>query len=141
MKSSLRRTKTDQGLQNKFVPTIGLYSGGYDVVSVCEIWLNDCVLDSELLSNYSIFRKDRVGKTGGGVWIAVKDTVRVKERNNERNKVELDRVVEHFKANNQSIILYTFYRPLVPHWVQHQCDNNSNHLFTKSLSPAASFLF
>ncbi|CAB3993507.1 Hypothetical predicted protein [Paramuricea clavata] len=88
-----------------------VYCGGYDVVCVCETWLNDCVLDSELLPGYSIFRRDRVGKTGGGVLVAVRDTIRAKRRTDlEGNNVELV-VVELFKANNQSIILYTFYRP------------------------------
>ena len=43
--------------------------------------------------------------------IAVKDTIRVERRTDlEKNNVELA-VVQHFKANNQSIILYTFHRP------------------------------
>ena len=43
--------------------------------------------------------------------VAVRDTIRSKRRTDlEGNNVELV-VVELFKANNQSIILYTFYRP------------------------------
>lgn len=38
--------------------------------------------------------------------IAVKDTVREKHRNNVKLAV-----VELFKANNQSIVLHSFYRP------------------------------
>ena len=88
-----------------------VYCGGYDVVCVCETWLNDCVFDSELLPGYSIFRRDSIGKTGGGVLIAVKDTIRAKRRSDlERNNAELV-VVELFKANNQPIFLYTFYHP------------------------------
>ena len=47
-------------------------------------------------------------KTGGGVLIALKDTIRVKSQTNlDRNNVELAII----QANNQSVILYTFYRP------------------------------
>jgi hypothetical protein len=49
-----------------------VYSGDYDIVSVCETWLNDSVLDSELLKGYSIFRKDRVERNSGGVLVAVR---------------------------------------------------------------------
>ena len=67
-----------------------VYCGGYDVVCVCETWLNDCMSDSELLPGYSLFRRDRTGKTGGGVLIAVRDTIHAKRRTDlERNKVEL----------------------------------------------------
>ncbi|CAB4040713.1 Hypothetical predicted protein [Paramuricea clavata] len=85
-----------------------VYSGDYDVVCVCETWLNDSVLDSELLAGYSIFRRDRLGRTGGGVLVAVKDTIRTKEK--KRNNVEFV-VVELFQENMKSILLYTFYRP------------------------------
>ena len=88
-----------------------VYSGDYDVVCVCETWLNDSVLDSELLAGYSIFRRDRLGRTGGGVLVAVKDTIRTKRRYDlERNNVEFV-VVELFQENMKSILLYTFYRP------------------------------
>jgi hypothetical protein len=86
-----------------------VYSGDYDVVCVCETWLNDSVLDSELLAGYSIFRRDRLGRTGGGVLVAVKDTIRTKRRYDlERNNVEFV-VVELFQENMKSILLYTFY--------------------------------
>ena len=88
-----------------------VYSGNYDIVSVCATWLNDSVLDSELLKGYSIFRKDRVERNGGGVLVAVKDTISVKRRFDlEDNSIELV-VVELSQINNQSIILYTYYRP------------------------------
>ena len=88
-----------------------VYSGDYDIVSVCETWLNDSVLDSELLKGYSIFRKDRVERNGGGVLVAVKDPISVKRRFDlEDNSIELV-VVELSQINNQSIILYTYYRP------------------------------
>ena len=86
-----------------------VYCRAYGIVCVRKTWLNDCMFDSELLPSYSIFCRDRIGKTGGGVFIAF--TIRAKcQTNLERNNVEFV-VVELFKANNQSIILYTFYCP------------------------------
>jgi hypothetical protein len=88
-----------------------VYSGNYDIVSVCATWLNDSVLDSELLKGYSIFRKDKVGRNCGGVLVAVKDTISVTRRFDlEDNSIELV-VVQLSQPNNQSIILYTYYRP------------------------------
>ena len=53
-----------------------VYSGSYDLICICETWLNDTVLSSELLPGYLIFRRDRVGKTGGGVLVAIKSNIR-----------------------------------------------------------------
>lgn len=39
-----------------------VYSGGYDVICMCETWLNSAILDNELLVGYSIHRQDRKGK-------------------------------------------------------------------------------
>lgn len=48
-----------------------VHGGTYDVVCICETWLNGSVLSSELLPGYSIFRRDRLGKVGSGVLVAV----------------------------------------------------------------------
>ncbi|CAB4009432.1 Hypothetical predicted protein, partial [Paramuricea clavata] len=47
----------------------------YDVVCICETWLNESILSSELLQGHSIFCRDRIGKVGGGVVIAVKNGI------------------------------------------------------------------
>ena len=45
-----------------------------DVVGVSETWLNDTLLDTEILnSDYIVYRRDRVGKRGGGILLAVKN--------------------------------------------------------------------
>ena len=44
----------------------------YDVICVCETSLNDSVMNSEILSGYSIFRKDKVDRAGGGILVASK---------------------------------------------------------------------
>ena len=50
-----------------------LYSAAYDIVCICETWLNATILSSELLPGYFIFRCDRVGKIGGGVLVTVRE--------------------------------------------------------------------
>ena len=87
-----------------------VYAGIYDLVCICETWLNDTVLSSELLPGYSIFRRDRACKTGGGVLIAVKSDLQSIRRNDlERNNTEMV-AVEIFTCS-KPLILYTFYRP------------------------------
>ena len=88
-----------------------IQSGSYDIVCICETWLNDSVLSSELLHGYSVFRRDRVEKVGGGVLVAVKANLHATRRLElERNEIELV-VVEPNNMNSKSVILYTFYRP------------------------------
>ncbi len=88
-----------------------VHAGDYEVICVCETWLNKTVLDSELLPGFNIFRKDRNGKIGGGVLIAVKEGLQATRRCDlERDGAELV-VVQINKVNNSSVILYTYYRP------------------------------
>ncbi|CAB4017509.1 Hypothetical predicted protein, partial [Paramuricea clavata] len=85
-------------------------SGIYDVVCVCETWLNNTVLDSELLQDYCIFRKDRVGRVGGGILVATKLNIRATRRLDlEKQDAEFV-VIELIKPNKKSVLLYTFYR-------------------------------
>ena len=50
-----------------------VYSENPDVVCVNETWLNKDISDSEILhSGYTIYRKDRANRAGGGVLIAIK---------------------------------------------------------------------
>ena len=88
-----------------------VHSGDYEVTCVCETWLNETVLDSEILPGFNVFRKDRKGKIGGGVLIAIKEGLQATWRYDlERDGVEFV-VVQLNKLNNSSVILYTFYRP------------------------------
>ncbi|CAB4041921.1 Hypothetical predicted protein, partial [Paramuricea clavata] len=88
------------------------YSGNYDVVCVCETWLNNSILSSEILTNYgSVFRCDRVGRIGGGVLVAVKTGIQVTRRHDlEPENTEIV-VIEMLKPNSKPVVLYTFYRP------------------------------
>ena len=55
-------------------------SAAYDIVCICETWLNATVLGSELLPGYPIFRRDRVGKIGGDVLVAIRDNLHATRR-------------------------------------------------------------
>ena len=88
-----------------------VHSGDYEVICVCETWLNETVLDSEILPGFNVFRKDRKGKIGGGVLIAIKEGLQATRRYDlERDGAEFV-VVQLKKLNNSSVILYTYFRP------------------------------
>ena len=51
---------------------------GYDLDVICltETWLNEAITDHEILPTaYNIYRRDRVGRTGGGVMTAIKSSL------------------------------------------------------------------
>lgn len=88
-----------------------VHGGEYEVVCVCETWLNNTILDTELLPGFNIFRRDRTGRIGGGVLIAIKENLHATRRCDlERDGIELA-VVQLSKANNEPVILYVYYRP------------------------------
>ena len=54
-----------------------VFSTGYDQICVTETWLSDHIFDQEIMpSQYSIYCNDRTTR-GGGVMIAIKDTIPV----------------------------------------------------------------
>ena len=68
-------------------------------------------MSAEILTGYNIYRKDRPGRTGGGVLIAVKSDIRSSHRKDlERDNIEFA-VVELVKDSTKSVILYTVYLP------------------------------
>ena len=46
------------------------------IIGITESWANKDITDAELgLEGYVMFRKDRMGRRGGGVLLYVKDTI------------------------------------------------------------------
>ena len=46
------------------------------IIGITEYWANKDITDAELgLEGYVLFRKDRMGRRGGGVLLYVKDTI------------------------------------------------------------------
>jgi hypothetical protein len=87
------------------------YGGEYEVVCICETWLNNTILDTELLPGFNIFRWDRTGRIDGGVLIAIRENLHATRCCDlERDDIELA-VVQLSKANNEPVILYVYYRP------------------------------
>ena len=88
-----------------------VFSSSYDEVCVCETWLNDSILSSEILPGYTIYRRDRLNRTGEGVLVAVKDNIRSTHHAElESENTELI-VIKLIIPNSKSVFLYTFYRP------------------------------
>ena len=75
---------TDDG--GKRIPKLNIFQNlvyleQYDIICVCETWLNHLILDNEILPGYTIYRKDRHDNArGGGVLIAVKNEIRSSRR-------------------------------------------------------------
>ncbi|CAH3149098.1 unnamed protein product, partial [Pocillopora meandrina] len=67
------KTPTLRRTSKIFIPEL-VYSGNFDVVRICETWLNESVIDSEIIPGYSIFCRDRED-LGGGVIVAVKGNI------------------------------------------------------------------
>ena len=46
------------------------------IIGITESWANDDITDAELgLEGYVMFRKDRMGRRGGGVLLYIKETI------------------------------------------------------------------
>ena len=58
-----------------------VYLEQYDIICVCETWLNELILDNEILPGYTIHRKDcHDNLRGGGVLVDVKNDLRSSRR-------------------------------------------------------------
>lgn len=93
-----------------------VYAENLDVVCVNETWLNDTIYDAEILHpGYTIFRKDRINRSGGGVLIGIKtgSFKSVKEfLPNLNNLQDLEIVsVDLVTASNHNILFCSCYRP------------------------------
>ena len=89
---------------------------GYDLDVICltETWLNEAITDHEILPTaYNIYRRDRVGRTGGGVMTAIKSSLSSFQLKVPSDFSSLEMVVveiNNFKYD-RSILLINCYRP------------------------------
>lgn len=93
------------------------FSSDVDVISITETWLNESVLDGEILfnSNYSVHRRDRDISTskkrdGGGVMIAVNSKYRNIRRSDFEGNCEII-WIEVPIENNRKVFIGTVYLP------------------------------
>jgi len=65
-----------RSIVNKLFPFQAMiYSHNYDIVAITETWLFNSIFDNKILpTNYRIYRNDRSSR-GGGVLLAVQDTI------------------------------------------------------------------
>jgi exonuclease III len=83
-----------------------------DILCLTETWLDESVLDSDILiDGYMLFRKDRGGR-GGGVAIYVRDNINFIDRSvTLHNGVEAVLVEIVSRTKNPNILLTCMYRP------------------------------
>lgn len=91
--------------------------GDYDLVGITETWFNETVFDSEILQNckYHIFRRDRssdISKKldGGGVMLAVSETLTAKSRDDLTTSIEI-LWVEIILSKQKSLFVGVVYIP------------------------------
>jgi hypothetical protein len=85
-----------------------------DIVCISETWLNDTVLDSDIaIEGFTLLRKDRISKKGGGVAMYIKNCLSFKQRydiitNNELEMLWCELVS---KRSQDNTLLSCIYRP------------------------------
>ena len=85
----------------------------YDVISLTETWLNSDVETAELelgLAGYTVFRRDRRGRIGGGVAVAVKTNLLPRRRDDLESDCEC-LVVQIGVLPARNCLVVTMYRP------------------------------
>ena len=106
-----------------------------DIIAVTETWLKPHILDCEILPglDFSIHRRDRKDKTGGGVMLAVKNSIQTLRRKDLEGDAEIV-LCELRPEARRKILAVVFYRPP---------NSNLDHLkeLKKSLRHASQFNF
>ena len=89
-----------------------IYSARIDIIALTETWLDCTVLDHEILPRgYSVFRRDRPYRTGGGVLLACRDDLVCTRRSDlEVNGCELI-WCEMSSTSGSRFLFGVFYRP------------------------------
>jgi hypothetical protein len=88
-----------------------VYGNSIDVIALTETWLSNHVRNDEILPvGYKLFRRDRqTGKRGGGVLLAVKDSVRTEPTDFVSDSLELASVV--INSSSKKVLVAVCYRP------------------------------
>ena len=95
--------------QTELLETLDNYNA--DIIAICETWLKDCHKLTAFNSNYNVFRQDRTSANGGGILLAVKNTLQCKLLNSMSiNRCEV--LFADVKFTNSEYIRYVVvYRP------------------------------
>ena len=81
------------------------------IIDITESWANTDITDSELgLTGYVMFRRDRIGRRGGGVILYVKESIQAYEIQIER-KADYDEAVwRKIVSGNSKLTIGLVYR-------------------------------
>jgi len=82
-----------------------------DLVTITEMWWDDSHDWSAAMDGYKLFRRDRLGKRGGGLALYVRDCFDCTELDDCYGKVECLWIKMRGKANKADILLGVCYRP------------------------------
>ena len=80
------------------------------IIALVETWLNSNISDAEVsLPGFTLFRRDRLVKKGGGVAVFVSESINAVRRSD----LEIDESVwiEIFLPKSKGLLFGTFYRP------------------------------
>ena len=85
-----------------------------DLIAVTETWLKPHILDCEILPglDFSIHRRDRKDKTGGGVMLAVKNSIQTLRRKDLEGDAEIVLCELRPEARRKSWLLCFTGRPI-----------------------------
>ena len=101
-----------------------------DIIALTETKLNPNICDSEIISNYTVYRRDRSTGQGGGVLIAISDTLNIKVLD---YYVDIQNEIISLDLNFRgfSFVIACYYRPLniksvtdIIDWHEKQCNPN-----------------
>ncbi|MEW8548321.1 MAG: endonuclease/exonuclease/phosphatase family protein, partial [Candidatus Thiodiazotropha sp.] len=83
----------------------------FDVICITESWLHGTISDDEIkFEDYTVFRRDRVGDSHGGVCVYVKNNLHTRRRN-DLEMQNLECVWVEITTHHKKILIGTFYRP------------------------------
>ena len=84
----------------------------FSIVSLTETWLNESILNQDLMLNnfQSPYRRDRVGDSHGGILVFVKDCIPCKRRA-DLELINIECIWVEVNVRNKTILVGTFYRP------------------------------
>ena len=85
---------------------------GYDIIAITETWLKPDTLDCKILpgNEFIICRKDIVGKTGGGVMLAVRANIPSFRQTDIESDAEI-LVCKICPKSRKKLLIAVFYRP------------------------------
>ncbi|KAK4822159.1 hypothetical protein QYF61_010420 [Mycteria americana] len=107
-----------------------VHQENYDMVAITETWWDDSHNWSAAMDGYKLFRRDRRGRTGGGVALYVRECLDSLELDDGDDRVERLWVRIRGKANKADIVVGVCYRP--PNQ-----DEETDELFYKQLGEAS----